>query len=88
MRAALATQPVLDFPQPDTVVAILIDPTTGQLATPDCPEPRVEFYSDGTQPTTACPAHGAPAAETSPEEPPEPAAGAAPYPFLPAEAVP
>lgn len=88
MRAALATQPVLDFPQPDTVMATLIDPTTGHLATPGCPEQRLEFYSDGTQPTAACPAHGAPPVDLSPEEQPEPAAGAEPHPFHPAEAVP
>jgi 1A family penicillin-binding protein len=84
MRAALASQPMLDFPQPETVVATLIDPATGHLATPDCPEQREEFYSNGTQPTSHCPVHGPPSVEP-PEEPPEPDL---PHPFLPAEAVP
>jgi 1A family penicillin-binding protein len=88
MRAALATQPVLDFPQPDTVVAAHIDPATGQLAALGCPEPRVEFYGDGTQPTTVCSVHGGQPATVSPEEPPESAAGAQPPPLPPAETVP
>ncbi|OPY12053.1 MAG: Penicillin-binding protein 2D [Syntrophus sp. PtaB.Bin001] len=58
MRSALAGKPVVDFPKPDTVVSVSIDPATGYLAAPDCPEKRDEFYLAGTQPTRYCPQHG------------------------------
>jgi 1A family penicillin-binding protein len=58
MRPALAGRPAVDFPQPETVVAVSIDPATGYLATPDCPERRDEFFIAGTEPTQACPEHG------------------------------
>jgi membrane carboxypeptidase/penicillin-binding protein len=58
MRTALAARPVADFPQPDTVVSVAIDPGTGFLAAADCPEKRDEFYIAGTQPTMYCPTHG------------------------------
>jgi len=58
MRKAAASKPVVDFPRPDTVVSVSIDPTTGYLATPDCPKKRDEFYVVGTEPTEYCPKHG------------------------------
>jgi penicillin-binding protein 2D len=58
MRPALATAPVADFPKPDTVVTVVIDPATGYLATAECPQRREEFYVAGTQPTGFCPRHG------------------------------
>jgi len=58
MRAALAGKPAPDFPKPDTVVSVRIDPTTGLLATPDCPTTREEFYLTGSEPTRYCPKHG------------------------------
>jgi len=58
MRSALAAKSAVDFPKPDTVVSVSIDPATGYLATPDCPEKREEFYIAGTQPTAYCPTHG------------------------------
>jgi len=58
MRTALAGKPVVDFPKPETVVSISIDPATGRPATPDCPEKLDEFYLPGTQPTEYCPQHG------------------------------
>jgi penicillin-binding protein 2D len=58
MRPALAGRPAVEFPQPETVVAVSIDPATGYLATPDCPERRDEFFIAGTEPTQACPEHG------------------------------
>ncbi len=75
MRSALAEKPAVDFPKPDSVVSVLIDPTTGDLATPDCPKKREEFYVAGTQPTVYCQDHGesnlAPTSPTpSPELPP------------------
>ncbi len=73
MRSALAEKPAVDFPKPDSVVSVLIDPTTGDLATPDCPKKREEFYVAGTQPTAYCPDHGGPdRTPMSPTPVPEP----------------
>jgi penicillin-binding protein 2D len=58
MRLALAAKPAVDFPKPDTVVSVSIDPATGFLAAPDCPSRRDEFYTAGTEPTQYCPEHG------------------------------
>ena len=58
MRSALADKPAVDFPKPDSVISVQIDPTTGDLATPNCPKKREEFYVAGTQPTVYCPNHG------------------------------
>lgn len=58
MKQALAGKPAVDFTQPDTVIAVTIDPTTGYLATPGCPEKREEYYANGSQPMEYCPKHG------------------------------
>jgi membrane carboxypeptidase/penicillin-binding protein len=68
MRSALASVPVLDFPKPESVSAVSIDPKTGYLATPDCPEKRDEFYITGTEPTEPCPEHGGDPVELLPEK--------------------
>jgi membrane carboxypeptidase/penicillin-binding protein len=66
MRAASAAKPVVDFPRPETVVTVSIDPATGYLATTECPEIREEFYLPGTEPTEYCPTHGGDAAKPEP----------------------
>jgi len=48
------TQP---FEAPDGIVSAQIDPESGMLATPYCPETISEVYISGTQPVTACPLH-------------------------------
>ncbi len=58
MRKAVAVKPAGDFVKPDTVVKVTIDPTTGYLAAPDCPEKRDEFYIAGSEPLEYCPKHG------------------------------
>jgi 1A family penicillin-binding protein len=58
MGPALAARPAVDFPRPDTVISVSIDPATGFLATADCPAKRDEFFIAGTQPTEYCPKHG------------------------------
>jgi penicillin-binding protein 2D len=58
MRAALAAKPALDFPKPDSVIAVTIDPATGFLAAPDCQNRKEEYYIAGTEPTHYCPKHG------------------------------
>ena len=76
MRSALAAKPVLDFPKPETVVSVSIDPGTGQLATPACPVTREEFYITGTEPTSYCAKHGGDLLEPSaPGAPPPDADG-------------
>jgi len=61
MRTALATRPVADFPKPESVLSVTIDPASGYPANSDCPDKREEFFIAGTVPSTTCPLHdGAP----------------------------
>ncbi|GFO59542.1 penicillin-binding protein 1A [Geomonas silvestris] len=72
MKGALAGKPAPDFAKPETVVTATIDPSTGKLATPECPHPREEFFLPGTEPTEYCPKHGsAPAPPAGQELAPE-----------------
>jgi penicillin-binding protein 2D len=72
MRSVMTDETGGDFPKPDTVVSVSIDPATGCLAAPDCPAARVEYYLKGTEPTEYCPAHGGAAATSSAtHEPPK-----------------
>jgi len=54
MRKALAGKPALDFPRPDTVVSVSIDPATGCPAQEENPKKRDEFYISGTEPAADC----------------------------------
>jgi penicillin-binding protein 1B len=47
------------FDRPDGVLAVEIDPLSGQLATSACPATRQEVFIDGTQPLEFCRLHGA-----------------------------
>lgn len=47
-----------DFPAPDGIVSIDIDPQSGMPATASCPARRAEVYISGTQPVGTCPLHG------------------------------
>ena len=47
-----------DFEAPVGVIQRKIDPKSGQLATSQCPEKRVEFFIAGTEPTVYCEVHG------------------------------
>jgi 1A family penicillin-binding protein len=57
MRKALASKPVVDFTKPDTVVSVAINPTSGLLPSPDCPESRDEFFVAGSEPSGYCSMH-------------------------------
>ena len=46
------------FSPPTGVVARVIDPKTGQLATSQCPEQVEEVFIEGTEPTVYCEVHG------------------------------
>jgi membrane carboxypeptidase/penicillin-binding protein len=70
MRSVLVARPAADFPKPEEVVSVAIDPATGYLATSACPAQRQEFYLEGTEPTEYCPMHGGGApVPVTPEEP-------------------
>jgi 1A family penicillin-binding protein len=58
MRKAVAAKPATDFPRPDAVVSVTIDPATGYLATENCPKKREEYYIAGSEPDVYCPVHG------------------------------
>jgi len=58
MRKAVASKPVVDFPLPDLVVSVSIDPKSGCLATEDTPQKRDEFFIAGTEPNEYCPKQG------------------------------
>lgn len=58
MRSALTNRPINDFQKPETVITTTIDPSTGYLATPECPDKKEEFFVIGTEPKEYCPLHG------------------------------
>jgi penicillin-binding protein 1B len=65
------------FEPPDGIVTVLVDPTTGQLASAGCPVTQTEVFIAGVQPTQVCQAHGGGATtlvaswdETSAQAPP------------------
>jgi penicillin-binding protein 1B len=47
-----------DFEPPPGMVQEVVDPATGQLATPLCPKPVEEYFIAGSQPTEYCQEHG------------------------------
>ena len=49
--------PDVDWKRPDDVVEREIDPQSGMLATPFCPQERSEIFVAGTEPTSVCPLH-------------------------------
>jgi len=67
MKQATAGMPATDFVPPPGVSLVKIDPLSGQLATPACPETIEEAFYKGDEPTAPCPLH-APHTET-PEAP-------------------
>lgn len=46
------------FSAPDGIVSVEIDPLSGQLSTPACPNPRAEVFITGSQPIESCQLHG------------------------------
>src|SRR6185437_2479874 len=47
-----------DFPVPQGMTEVYIDPASQQLATPACPTTRKEVFITGTEPTEFCELHG------------------------------
>jgi hypothetical protein len=49
--------PDVDWRRPEDVTEREIDPLSGMLATPYCPNTRSEVYVAGTEPESVCPLH-------------------------------
>jgi penicillin-binding protein 1B len=58
MKEATAGTPESSFPVPPGIALRRIDPYTGELATPNCPESMEEAFWKGHEPTTTCSLHG------------------------------
>lgn len=54
MAELLKNQPVRQFPVPDGVSFVQIDPTSGKLALPTCKSKLFEAFVKGTEPKTFC----------------------------------
>lgn len=54
------------FTPPAGVVEAMIDPQSGQLATPSCPQTQEEYFVAGTQPTQYCQLHGGGVSQSAP----------------------
>jgi penicillin-binding protein 1B len=57
MNSVVGAVPDVDFKRPDSVVERQIDPATGMLASPWCPDTRLEVYVQGTEPKSTCNIH-------------------------------
>ncbi|MEA2571671.1 MAG: penicillin-binding protein [Acidobacteriota bacterium] len=57
MNRVAGLVPDVDFKRPDDVVERQIDPASGMLATPFCPETKSEIFVAGTEPMSVCPLH-------------------------------
>jgi 1A family penicillin-binding protein len=57
MNKAHEKIPVRDFSVPPGVVEGIIDPTTGQLATENCPVRQREYFLEGAEPVEYCEEH-------------------------------
>ncbi|HEX3583734.1 MAG TPA: PBP1A family penicillin-binding protein [Thermoanaerobaculia bacterium] len=49
--------PDVDWKRPEDVIDREIDPQSGMLATPFCPQTRNEIFVSGTEPVSVCPLH-------------------------------
>jgi penicillin-binding protein 1B len=49
--------PDVDWKRPDDVLSRQVDPESGMLATPYCPQTRSEIFVAGTEPAVPCPLH-------------------------------
>ncbi|MFA6435196.1 MAG: transglycosylase domain-containing protein [Elusimicrobiales bacterium] len=54
METVLKEQPIRDFPVPDGIVFVTIDPDTGKLALPTCKKKLLEAFIKGTEPSVFC----------------------------------
>ncbi|MCX5783065.1 MAG: transglycosylase domain-containing protein [Elusimicrobia bacterium] len=54
MQEILKEQPVREFPVPEGISFVLVDPDTGNLALPTCKRKFMEAFLKGTEPKTFC----------------------------------
>ncbi|MBI2357809.1 MAG: PBP1A family penicillin-binding protein [Deltaproteobacteria bacterium] len=57
MKRATAGTPATDFNPPAGIKMVDIDPESGYLATPECPQVIREAFFEGEEPTRYCPLH-------------------------------
>jgi penicillin-binding protein 1B len=57
MNRVAGLVPDVDWRRPDDVIDRQIDPASGMLATPYCPQTKDEIFVAGTEPTSLCPIH-------------------------------
>ncbi len=57
MNRVAGLVPDVDWKRPDDVITREIDPESGMLATPYCPQQRREIFVAGTEPMSVCPLH-------------------------------
>ncbi|MBV9494475.1 MAG: PBP1A family penicillin-binding protein [Acidobacteria bacterium] len=57
MNKVVGLVPDVEWQRPDDVVERIVDPESGMLATPACPETKTEIFVRGTEPTEVCPLH-------------------------------
>ncbi len=57
MRRALAGRTSPAFSPPPGITVVDVDPETGLLATPRCPDTLHESFRRGTEPRAQCPLH-------------------------------
>jgi 1A family penicillin-binding protein len=72
MRSALAGRPSANFEQPEKVVTLTIDSSTGLPATSGCPTTRNEFFILGTEPREYCSVHPGDSLQELPAQLPSP----------------
>lgn len=63
-RAVTVMGPPKSFQRPSGIVTVEIDPASGQLATPQCPDVRTEVFLAGTKPVKFCDRHDSSSADT------------------------
>jgi penicillin-binding protein 1A len=57
METVLKDQPIRDFPVPEGIVFVTIDPDTGKLALPTCKKKLLEAFIRGSEPSVFCDAN-------------------------------
>ena len=57
MNRVVGLVPDVDWRRPDDVINRTIDPESGYLVTPYCPQEKNEIFVAGTEPTAVCPLH-------------------------------
>ncbi|MCF6138953.1 transglycosylase domain-containing protein [Pseudalkalibacillus berkeleyi] len=54
MKDAMADRPIAQFPKPEGVVGVYVNPDSGLLSNEHCPQKRLSYYIAGTEPTSYC----------------------------------